>query len=1222
MLGWLCDLAGLVALVVVLAPSLILPSLPHVPNVVNAIHLQESAEVSLQEERTLIQTPSPTYKKKKWIILVNRLPTPTHHRTPRQPLSPSLRSPPFNLPNSTGEPIRPAIPLTSRNAESSGANFRNDTRDCPIEDSFSHLEAFRPAADRTDLTMNLRASRDPVGSRSSGLPEPLDNTLPKIIVEPASEEFSPGNDTLSLTDLFSGGPEDNLMENPDVGMILGDISRDGESEFIFFMPEEPVDNASVLGRSLATLEEVEKAPGQVSTFDSPLAPPESKEISTPLIAPEGLNVQAKCVLMTQQPGRVPLISVSAVDDSYGANDTFSLSDVLSSFPGEEDDLLNFQEMRDDLANNSMPRTHYSIVLSPEKTANIRVLPYAETRGASVAGPSTDNSINKFVSSSKKREHKRRRSDEIIYTSSGPFPLAKMPYELFSPASMRASEVASSLLSDEARIRCADWRIEVDQGQQLLRVEQFAEEIEKDLVEFDKMQATLRSLMREHGLETVATPPRVPSVKITQASPESEPENSIFHRSQNIQRPYQFPAFLDKAVPLTIDFHVGSPSLNASESVDSMYDPDFPGLDGKQADRYPKLNSDWPSDFPTEADTSDEWKLTQEMIDFWAARKAKIEAENPPPPVNIDDLSMEGDDGGEDYRTFADFEDSGDYNYEDEQCLPGNSRLKCLGWRYEVVPILPEPSQEPREHLVETVGNAILNQMCSVYSMYGKQDPNPPEEAPLSSSPPPPSPPRAASPLPDPVVEPATVPASVDLKKSAPLKGQSTSKVAPTTRVLRPRPSASAKTAPPERPSADPDVLSKLRPRASIATSTAAVSATIEKKVVRRQSLPSSAPKVAPRQSLTRPSVAPRVSVPPKQSLVVPKAAPRQSLPQSSDAPKVSVAPPRTTRHSLVVPKAAPRQSLPQSSVSPKVSVAPPETNGQSLVVPKAAPRQSLPQSSVAPKVSVTRQSLAVPKEVPRQSLPRSSVVPKVSVVLPRTTGQPLVASKEVRRQSLPQSRDAPKVAVTLPRTTRHSLVILKAAPRHSLPQPSVALKVPVAPPGTNGQSLVVPKAAPRQSLPQSSVAPKVSVTRQSLAVPKAVTKRSLHIPAPALKQTIAAQADSITTSTLKSASQTLPKSTTSLPTSKAQTQPKSLAAVKRVPLAPIQTNVPRPSPPSTTTTTTAATQKSISRLPPPKRMSLAPPPAQVVPGDAPKPSAPRPSLSRLPARRTSIVSRR
>ncbi|KAG6872073.1 hypothetical protein C0993_002464, partial [Termitomyces sp. T159_Od127] len=42
--GWPCDLAGLVAFVVVLAPSLVLPSPPHVLNVVSAIHLQESAK--------------------------------------------------------------------------------------------------------------------------------------------------------------------------------------------------------------------------------------------------------------------------------------------------------------------------------------------------------------------------------------------------------------------------------------------------------------------------------------------------------------------------------------------------------------------------------------------------------------------------------------------------------------------------------------------------------------------------------------------------------------------------------------------------------------------------------------------------------------------------------------------------------------------------------------------------------------------------------------------------------------------------------------------------------------------------------------------------------------------------------------------------------------------------------------------------------------------------
>ncbi|KAG6891172.1 hypothetical protein C0992_009787 [Termitomyces sp. T32_za158] len=1185
---WICDLAGLVTLVLALAPSFLFPSVSHVSNVVNAIELQDSVEVSLQEERTLVQTPSPSHKKEK-IILVGRLPTPPHDRILRRPV-PSQRSSPAHSPRDAGDRIRPVIPLTSHHAELFGANFC-DARDCSIEDSFSGPEVLSPVANRVGLTsINLAASGDRIGNRSSSITERFDNSLPQVIVEHAREGFSLEHDTFSLTDLLSGEPGDNLMENQDMEMILNDISGDGESEFLSFMPEENV--ATILDRSPVATEDTEKALGQVSTFDYLLAPRESEEASTSMVIPEELSVQARSI-PAQQPDCVPLITVSDVDDSYGPNDTFSLTDLLSSLTGKEDNLLNVKEMRDDLANISMPGTLDSAALSPPKTQDteVCVFEYAEERGTPRAGLCPDASINEFVSSPERGNKRKRTSEDIIYTSCGPFPMAKMPYELFSPASMRASEVAGSLLSDEGRIRCADWRASVDRGQQLLRVEQFAEEIDKDLAEFDKMQATLRSLMREHGLETSATPPRVPSVQITQASPEKH----NLDRSPIIQRPYQFPAFLDKAVPLTIDFHATSCSLIPSESIDSMYDPDFPGLDGKQADRYPTLNSDWPSDFPTEADTSDEWKLTQEMIDFWAARKAKMEAENPPPPVNINDLSMEVDDGGENDRSFGVFEDSMEYNYEDEPCLPGNSRLKCLGWRYEVVPVSPKPPQDSREHLVETVGNAILSQMYSVYSMYGKQDPDPAEEESQLPSPPPPSPPRAASPLPETVVEPDPAPASVAVKKSALLRRQSTSKVVPTMRALRPRPSVTSKTAAPERPTArvsDPNVLSKLRPRASIATATPADSrATIEKKVVRRQSLPLSAPKAAPRQSLP---VGPRLSVPPRQSLVVSKAAPGQSLPQSSVAPKVSVAPPRTSAQSLAVPKAAPRQSLPQSSDAPKVSVAPPRT---------------------------TRQSLAVPKVAPRMSLPQSSAVPKVSVVPPRTSAQSLAVPKAAPRQSLSLSSDASKVSVVPPRTTRQSLVALKAAPRQSLSQPSDAPKVSVAPPRTTRQSLGAPKVAPRMSLPQSSVVPKVSVapprtTRQSLTVPKvAAPKQPLHIPAPAPKQTI--QADSITKPTLRSASQIQQKTTTSLPASKTQTQPKSLAAVKRIPLAPIQTNVPHISSPSTA----AATQKSISRLPPPKRMSLAPPPTQVVPGDAPKPSAPRPSLTRLPARRTSIVPR-
>ncbi|KAG6838027.1 hypothetical protein C0991_002557, partial [Blastosporella zonata] len=88
----------------------------------------------------------------------------------------------------------------------------------------------------------------------------------------------------------------------------------------------------------------------------------------------------------------------------------------------------------------------------------------------------------------------------------------------------------------------------------------------------------------------------------------------------------------------------------------MYDLEYPGLDGKVADKYPKLNTpDWPEDFPKEADTSAEWVLTQEMVGFWAAYKPKKETVNPTLPLDINQASFTADNGGEIDRSFADFE---------------------------------------------------------------------------------------------------------------------------------------------------------------------------------------------------------------------------------------------------------------------------------------------------------------------------------------------------------------------------------------------------------------------------------------------------------------------------------------------------------------------------------------------------------------------------------------
>ncbi|KAG6838934.1 hypothetical protein C0991_007184, partial [Blastosporella zonata] len=86
--NWICDVAGLVALVAALVPSLVLRSFS---NMFTSIRLQENAtDVSLQDDRTLKQSPSPNWKKK-LILMVDSTPIPPHHRPVSLP-TPSLPS--------------------------------------------------------------------------------------------------------------------------------------------------------------------------------------------------------------------------------------------------------------------------------------------------------------------------------------------------------------------------------------------------------------------------------------------------------------------------------------------------------------------------------------------------------------------------------------------------------------------------------------------------------------------------------------------------------------------------------------------------------------------------------------------------------------------------------------------------------------------------------------------------------------------------------------------------------------------------------------------------------------------------------------------------------------------------------------------------------------------------------------------------------------------------
>ncbi|KAG6909188.1 hypothetical protein DXG01_001702 [Tephrocybe rancida] len=1032
--SWVCDAAGLVALVVSLVPSLVL-------NAVSSVSLQEAGEISLQEDLTLVQTPSPSLKKK-YLYIVDRLRTPPRGRLPNTP-SPPRRSPNVSAENSiVGSPSAIARQV-----------------------SFS-------------------AHGDEIDSFASG----PHSVIPEII-----EDASLANDTFSLTDALAVTAEDNLLgEQSDIGMILDDMSDD-DDETDFCLPEELTGH--VFTRSVNPKVPEERT-AEVCANESPVTPlvevyvpfppalmmnladkdvfsSPNVSVNIPRIESIGANdtfslsdvlvsggVQENLVdvgntcngladvsmgdMYSDSPvprftGNNPCITLNACKESHGANDTFSITDVLVS-AGTQDNLVDVRDTCGDLADVSMGDIYSDSPVPPfigkiGSISDVCKAPVSvEECVVPVPGPSTHEDVIVVEEPAPgPRKSKQRKilglnddAPKEIYTAYGSIPLVKIPYELFSPASMRASEVASELLPEEGRVRCAEWRADVEQGQLILQAERMIEQNEKDAAEAYEAQAKLKSLMREQGMDVPVTPPRVsiqiPQVTISPASPERGPAMPVLGPSKVLTMAYRFPAFLDEAAPITIDTRVAPSGLVVSESVDSMFDPEFPGLDGKQADKYPKLDSNWPVDFPTEADTSDEWKLTQEMIDSWTAYKARKEAENPTPPIDMDAVSAMSNQCGEKDRSLSDFDVIGEFEGEEEKCVPGNSKLRCLGWRYEVVePEPPKPPQPRQPTLIDIIGGALLEEMKAIKAAYGgeEEEPEPVETAPRAPSP-------SVTPLPAPVVEPAAEPAppsKAPKKSTAPRP--STSTAAPTTRVLRPRPSAPAKLNPAPAPSKTVKA-----PRASITTATIAPRAPAPKKAAPRKSLPVTRAPV-PRQSLALPKAAPKqAAAPPKaprQSLPVlePKAVPRQSL--------ATLAPPKAPRHSLatIAPKAAPRQSLvaPRQSLAtlaPKVATAAPKAAArQSLAAPRQslatiAPKAALKQSLPAPKAplkSITKPTVAAPlraplgtvqTNVPRTSLPAPAIAPapKSKLVAPKrlslaSTAAPVAAApKALPRPSL------------------------------------------------------------------------------------------------------------------------------------------------------------------------------------------------------------------------------
>ncbi|KAG6808847.1 hypothetical protein H0H87_012366, partial [Tephrocybe sp. NHM501043] len=238
------------------------------------------------------------------------------------------------------------------------------------------------------------------------------------------------------------------------------------------------------------------------------------EVSEPFCLPESsppVKKNGSFPRITDSTGK-PCSRANEKAKAKEVDDTISLTDILAS-AGPQDDLLDARKMCSDLAKVSMAEMYSE---DP--------VPSFQERNAPVAGPSTHASALILDQPIKKPEQPMDDSTpEKIYTPHGWFRVSRMPYELFYPASTQASELAKSFTPEDGQVRCAEWRAGAEHGQWLSQIDEMMAENHQAAAEFRQMEAKLRNLMRRVGQDTPVAPPKIPEVKIIQASPESSLE---------------------------------------------------------------------------------------------------------------------------------------------------------------------------------------------------------------------------------------------------------------------------------------------------------------------------------------------------------------------------------------------------------------------------------------------------------------------------------------------------------------------------------------------------------------------------------------------------------------------------------------------------------------------------------------------------------------------------
>ncbi|GLB37984.1 hypothetical protein LshimejAT787_0410350 [Lyophyllum shimeji] len=633
--GWVSILSALAAFFTALSPAVVRSFVssalesktgPITLRLSNPAAAQSISLASSNDDGTLVQpgTPSPfsfVGKKKIWFLLA--------------------QSPPFRSPFRT-----PSRPPPRRRSPLSASPLRGDSDE--HEDSASDLDVSGPAADGEESPPNVSVPVD-VGDEEKQ--EEKFVTVLEYPVSAPAEEAPPVidvDDTFSLGDVIQHERTmDDLVDADEVEMqadlahVSLDRSLTGAEEAATSAAVDDADTFSLgdviqHGRSMQNLVDVD---GDDMLADLAHVLVDSAEEGFPAAAGEG------------------------------DTDTLSLGDLVShDCEGEGNEAVVSLDLRADLANISADSDEGDQQFVAEVS-------YASLHSRQDAGSAACTSANENESSQ-------------------PASISASYLPLFQNTPLPRSSANTSNA-------CAAWAREVHHSIIADRLDRLSASHSADCVSLFELRCGLQEAGDEldpsRVLELPPSPMRAPSpppasaprLNVIQASPEKDESREDIiqvspcrgmERSTRMTRRRTrggFPQFLEYAVELSLS---SLSSVTSLPSVPSSYinagtpEPSFEqSLEQQEEEQVEReadqsnssigsvnallqdcevslVRSTWPPrdrDFPTEADTSDEWRLTPEMVEFWNKRKAqnpRVEVE-----VDVDAFSAIGDVAAEEDR---------------------------------------------------------------------------------------------------------------------------------------------------------------------------------------------------------------------------------------------------------------------------------------------------------------------------------------------------------------------------------------------------------------------------------------------------------------------------------------------------------------------------------------------------------------------------------------------